>query len=244
MVALAAAKRGSTTGAIAVKDAAAQELAERRKLARAAAAWAFENKVGSKAALKDEQFKDRGLTYNMVEPLLKEMKAGGTKKRVDAPRDHHCQVLTNGERIKLADWILACAAGQDPKGRTAVSAKFKAMLRARHASNKRRKWQGCCIRLNYQEVAVVQSREPSHLLPRLTQALGARRAGPRRACARSGHVLQRAGRSCWATTPLWARKTAHKAGTVGRVFLHFGGLCVTDGAGSHALCGALGRCWA
>ena len=45
----------------------------------------------------------------------------------------------------------------------AVSAKFKAMLRARHASNKRRKWHGCCIRLNYQEVAVVQSQEPSHL---------------------------------------------------------------------------------
>lgn len=158
--ALAAAKRGSNTGSIAANDTAAQELAERRKLARAAAAWAFENKVGSKAALKDEQFKGRGLTYNMVQPLLKELKAGGTKRRVDAPRDHHCQVLTNDERIKLAHWILACAAGQNPKDRTAVSAKVKEMLRARHASNKRRKSRAGCIRLNDQEVAVKQSQEP------------------------------------------------------------------------------------
>lgn len=138
----AAKKHGSATGTIAANDAAAQELAERRKLARAAAAaaWAFESEVGSKAALKNECFKDRGLTYNMVEPLLKELKAGGKKKRVDAPRDHHCQVLTNDERIKLAEWILACAADQNPKDRTAVSAKVKDMLRARHASNKKRKW--------------------------------------------------------------------------------------------------------
>eukprot|EP00966_Prymnesium_polylepis_P195329 4527424-Prymnesium_polylepis.1 len=34
------------------------------------------------------------------------------------------------------------------------------MLRARHAANKQRKWRGGCIRLNDQEVAVVQSREP------------------------------------------------------------------------------------
>ena len=144
----AAKKHGSVTGSITANDAAAQELAERRKLARATAAYAFEKEVGSKAALKNEQFKDRGLTYNMVEPLLKELKAGGTKQRVDAPRDHHCQVLTNNERIKLANWILACAAGQDPKDRTAVSAKIKEMLRARHASNKRRKWRGGTIHLN------------------------------------------------------------------------------------------------
>jgi hypothetical protein len=156
----AAANGGGTTGSIAANDLAAQELAERRKLARAAAAWAYENEVGSKAALKNDQFKDRGLTYNMVEPLLKELKAGGTKRRVDAPRDHHCQVLTNDERVKLAEWILACAAGQDPKDRTAVSAKVKEMLRARHASNKRRKWRDGSIRLNDQEVAAVQSREP------------------------------------------------------------------------------------
>ena len=41
-----------------------------------------------------------------------------------------------------------------------MSAKIKEMLRARHASNKRRKWRSGCIRLNDQEVAVVQSREP------------------------------------------------------------------------------------
>ena len=202
-VAPTAKKSGSATGSIAANDAAARELAERRKLAHAAAAWAFENKVGSKATLKEEQFKDSGLTYNMVEPLLKELKAGGTKQRVDAPRDHHCQVLTNLERVKLAEWILACAAGQVPKVCTAVSAKVKEILRARHAANKRRKWRDDCIRLRLCARAVsCCARGPA--------GSGARRAGPRRACARSGPVLLLVGPCCSATTPPRARRRAQR----------------------------------
>ena len=45
----------------------------------------------------------------MVEPLLRELKAGG---ELDDDRDHHHQILTNNERSKLAQWILACADGQ------------------------------------------------------------------------------------------------------------------------------------
>ena len=37
---------------------------------------------------------------------------------------------------------------------------------------------------------------------------GARHAGPRRVCARSGHVLLHAGHSCWATTRQWVLKSA------------------------------------
>ncbi len=159
-VALAAAKASAPKRTIAANDERARALAEQRKLARAAATWAFENDVGTRRALKTEQFKDSGLTVNMVQPLLAELKAGGVKKRLDAPRDIPCQVLTNDERCKLAEWMLACAAGQNPKDRAAISAKVKDMLRARHAANKRRNWRGGSIRLNDQEVAVVQSREP------------------------------------------------------------------------------------
>jgi hypothetical protein len=219
----AAANGGGTTGSIAANDLAAQELAERRKLARAAAAWAYENEVGSKAALKNDQFKDRGLTYNMVEPLLKELKAGGTKRRVDAPRDHHCQVLTNDERVKLAEWILACAAGQDPKDRTAVSAKVKEMLRARHASNKRRKRQRSVLRPSHAArlcacAVLCRARGPA--------GSGARCVGPRRACARSGHVLQHASRSCWATTQPWVRRKARRAHRRPGLFCDLTSVCV------------------
>ena len=140
---------------IAAMDEQASALAERHKLVRAAAAYAFENNVGSKAALKTVQFKDSGVTYNMVEPLLRELKAGGKKSRTDSARDHHSQVLTNDERLQLGAWILACVDGQCPKNRKEVSAKVKEMLRARHASNKRRQWVGGSIRLNVQEKAVV-----------------------------------------------------------------------------------------
>ena len=52
-------------------DAEAKRLAERRRLAHAAAVWAHESSAGSKAACKQEQFKGL-VTYNMVEPLLRE----------------------------------------------------------------------------------------------------------------------------------------------------------------------------
>lgn len=64
----AAAKVPSAKRTIEANDEAARALAERRKLARAAASWALSNDVGAKRALKEEQFKDRGLTYNMVQP--------------------------------------------------------------------------------------------------------------------------------------------------------------------------------
>ena len=140
-------------------DEAARELAARRKLAREAAAWAFENGVCTRKALKEAQFAGRGLTINMVQPLLAELKHAKPKKRNDAPRDHPDQILTNAERLKLGTWILACADGQDPKDRTAVSNKVRELLRARHADNKRRKWGTGCIKLNTQELRAVNSRE-------------------------------------------------------------------------------------
>ena len=74
-------------------DEAAHQLNERRKSAHEAAAWAFANGVGSNAALREAQFKDRGLMYNMMEPLLREHKPGGKKQRVDAPRDHPSRAI-------------------------------------------------------------------------------------------------------------------------------------------------------
>ena len=109
--AAAAAKKASRAAAkphsIAAKDEQARVLAERRKLARAAAQAAFENGVGAKAVLKSDQFKERGLTYNMVHPFLVELNGRGKNARLEAPRDHHKQILTT-ERLALADWILAC----------------------------------------------------------------------------------------------------------------------------------------
>ena len=32
-------------------------------------------------------------------------------------RDHHSQILTNDERKKVAEWIIACAKGHKPKNR-------------------------------------------------------------------------------------------------------------------------------
>jgi hypothetical protein len=103
-------------------DAEARALAERRKLARDAARWAFEQKKGSKAACKhfyvEHNIDAKTLTYNMVQPLLKQLKAGG---KIEDDRDHHNQILTDNERRKLANWILACADGQKPKNRVEIS---------------------------------------------------------------------------------------------------------------------------
>ena len=38
----------------------------------------------------------------MVQPPLTELEADGKKKRLDAPRDDHKQILTNDERRQLA----------------------------------------------------------------------------------------------------------------------------------------------
>ena len=150
-----AAKRMRTTSQ---NDADAVVLAERRKLAHEAARWAVDNGKGSKAARTrfcDDPMK---LTYNMMQPLLTQLKTTG--KIADEDRDHHNQILTNTERRKLADWILACADGQSPKNRVQISAKIRVMLRARHASNKKRKWGVGTIRLSAPEVAAAKSKAP------------------------------------------------------------------------------------
>jgi hypothetical protein len=161
-VAKKASERAAKPRDIKAMDEQARALAGRRKLARAAAQSAFENGVGAKAALKTDQFKDKGLTYNMVHPLIVELKGAGKNVRLDAPRDHHNQILTNAERLALAEWVLACADGQQPKGRTEISAKVREVLLARHASNKRRQWCGGSIRLNAQELAVARNSD-AHL---------------------------------------------------------------------------------
>eukprot|EP00966_Prymnesium_polylepis_P279260 6451623-Prymnesium_polylepis.1 len=98
------------------------------------------------------------LTYNMVEPLLRELKkTGGVLSDV---RSHHSQILIDSERLKLAEWILACADGQDPKDRVSVSAKVIEMLRAHHKSTKQKRYGKGSVRLNDQELDAVQSKTP------------------------------------------------------------------------------------
>ena len=83
-----AAKAAAKPYTIAARSEQAQALADRRDLARACAQAAYirslplagrcytytvctyENGVGTKAALKCEQFAGKGLTRNMVQPLL------------------------------------------------------------------------------------------------------------------------------------------------------------------------------
>jgi hypothetical protein len=92
----------------------------------------------------------------MVEPYLRELKAG---RSIDYPRDHHRQILTNDERRKLAEWLLKCADGQDPKDRSKISAKVREMLRARHASNKKKKYGAGTVRLTDTEITAAESKD-------------------------------------------------------------------------------------
>ena len=117
-------------------DADAVRLATRRKQAHNAAVWAHANASGSKAVCNSGRFGD-DLTYNMIEPLLRELKK---ERCIAAARDHHRQILTNEERRQLAEWMMACADGQAPKDRMQISVKVREMLWALHASNKKRKW--------------------------------------------------------------------------------------------------------
>ena len=119
-------------------DLEARELCERRNFAHQAARWAFENGKGSRAACNSGLFGDPAVvTRNIVEPLIRQLKETG---KIEDHRDHLHQILTNVERRQLATWILACADGQEPKDRTHIATKIKAMLKARHASNKRKKY--------------------------------------------------------------------------------------------------------
>ena len=124
-------------------DREARALCERRKFAHQAARWAFENEKGSRAACNSGLFGDPAVvTRSIVEPLIRQLKATG---KIEDHRDHSNQILTNVERRQLAAWILACADGQEPKDRTKISTKIKVMLKARHASNKRKKYELACV---------------------------------------------------------------------------------------------------
>ena len=139
-------------------DREARALCERRKFAHQAARWAFENEKGSRAACNSGLFGDPAIvTRNIVEPLLRQLKATGKN---EDHRDHKHQILTNVERQKLAAWILACADGQDPKDRTNISTKIRAMLKARHASNKSKKYGRGSVLLNPAEVSAAESVQP------------------------------------------------------------------------------------
>ena len=90
----------------------AKALSERRKLAHAAARWAFENRKGSRAACASGLFGDpKVVTRNIVEPLLRQLKETG---RIDDHRDHHHQILTNAERRKLADYTPPVGLSEGP----------------------------------------------------------------------------------------------------------------------------------
>tara|TARA_B110000046_G_scaffold128325_1_gene134724 strand:+ start:965 stop:2272 length:1308 start_codon:yes stop_codon:yes gene_type:complete len=140
-------------------EAAARALRKRREQAVAAARWAFEKGHGSKRAATgaDSPFKDVGLTYNMIQPLLTELKLTG---QICDIRDHHNQILTNEERRHVAAWLLACADGQDPKDRSELSFKVRKILRARHAANKKKKYGKGSVRLNQAEFDAVNSKSP------------------------------------------------------------------------------------
>ena len=123
-----------------------------------AARWAFENEKGSRAACSSGLFGDPDVvTRNIIEPLIRQLKATG---KIEDHWDHKKQILTNVERQKLAAWVLACADGQDPKDRTKISEKIKAMLKARHASNKKEKYSSSSVRLNAAEIAAAESIQP------------------------------------------------------------------------------------
>lgn len=84
----------------------AKELAERRKLLEKAVDWCRETGRGARAAEKVGLFP--GVTRHMIEAVFR-------KKNTIVVRDHHCQILTNEERMKLASWLLQCADGHEPK---------------------------------------------------------------------------------------------------------------------------------
>ena len=149
-----AAKPGGTLTTKAITEAAA-ELAARRKRIREAAFWCIENGTGGAKAESSELFGD--VTRNEVNPMIKKIRAG---KDIDL-RDHHLQIMTNKERLQVAEWILACADNQDPKDRTEVSVKIRQILRARHADNKRRKYGKGSVPLNESELDAVKSRMPT-----------------------------------------------------------------------------------
>ena len=81
-----AAKAAAKPYTTAARSEQAQALAERRDLARACAQAAYENGVGAKAAVKADQFAGKGLTHNMVHPLILELKRPAARRNGGSTR--------------------------------------------------------------------------------------------------------------------------------------------------------------
>ena len=59
--------------------------------------------------------------------------------------------------MKLATWLMECAHGDMPKNNEEITSKMKAMLRARHKFNRKRKFGAGSIPLRKNEVNFVNS---------------------------------------------------------------------------------------
>ena len=117
-----------------------------RKLLQDAVTWCRENGKGARKALKTGLFP--GVTRNLLDKALR-------KSDTVVHRDHHNQILTNQERMKLATWLIECADGQKPKDRDQIASKIRTLLRERHRFNRSRKYGVGCIPLSRVEVEFV-----------------------------------------------------------------------------------------
>jgi hypothetical protein len=100
------------------------------------------------------------VTRNIVEPLLRQLKETG---KIDDHRDHHHQILTNAERRKLSYPLLDSRVRgwrRNPRTARRFSVKVKQMLKARHASNKAKKYGPGSVRLTETEMNAAESKEP------------------------------------------------------------------------------------
>ena len=96
-------KASYTVKAITTK---AEDLADHRERVAEAVAWCGANRRGARAA--ETHFKkiwgEGVVTYNMIQPILTRLNK--KSKAVVAARDHHLQLLTNDERLKVGAWII------------------------------------------------------------------------------------------------------------------------------------------
>ena len=97
----------------------------------------------------------------MIQPILTRLNK--KSKAVVAARDHHLQLLTNDERLKVGAWIIQCADGQKPKDRTEVSEKIIEILKARARANREKGYGKGTVLLNEPEKAAAKSL-PGHKL--------------------------------------------------------------------------------
>jgi len=115
---------------------------------RDAVAWCVSTGQGAKAAIKTGEF-----PFATVGKVRQALLHGSSAQ----DRDHHLQLLTNLERIRVAEWALASADNHKPQNNTAISNKIRAVLRARHILNKKKKYGKGCVRLNAAESRAVNS---------------------------------------------------------------------------------------